>query len=181
MISYVIVGTLADLFCLMLLQTNFFIVAVQVFLVYLSYYCIHRFVLHNMSFNPHVYVHHYKYFQVHRYVELGIDFLFEMFSFAVVPLLLQYWLNIWIVPPTIVILITLFLSFGHLFNYSLLGSDIHKAHHTDSTTNFGPDFMDHLLGTNASPEYEDTLQHIPALVQACIVTHFAKAYFQWKD
>jgi len=176
---YIFLGSLVDLLCYIFVQNKY--VVIQVFLVYLYYYLYHRFVLHVFDINLHVYVHHYKYFQIPRYLELIIDFLFEIFSFAGTLTLLQYFLNIWFIPPSIISIVILTLSLSHLFNYSILGSEIHKAHHENPTKNFGPDFLDHIFGTNASEEYEDSIQHIPYLVQACIITHFAKLYFQWKD
>jgi hypothetical protein len=177
--NYILVGALVDLLCYSLIQNKY--VILEVFFVYLYYYLYHRFVLHVFDINLHVYVHHYKYFHIPRYLELIIDFLFELFSFGGTLLFLQYYFDTWLIPPSVVSIVVLTLSLSHLFNYSLLGSEIHKAHHEDPTKNFGPDFLDQLFGTNAGPEYEDSVQHIPYLVQACIITHFAKAYFQWKD
>jgi len=174
---YIFVGILVDIFAWGLTQTN---TIVQVFITYLFYYSFHRFVLHVLDINPHVYVHHFKYFQIPRSVELCIDFVFEVISFGGIPLAIQNLTGLWLVSPSVIILVVLTLSLSHLFNYSILGSEIHKAHHLDMTKNFGPDFLDQLFGTNAA-EYEDSFQHIPYLVQACIITHFAKAYFQWKD
>ena len=89
--------------------------------------------------------------------------------------------NIWLIPPTI--LVFMFTTFGisHLFIYSILGSDIHTDHHIDSSKNLAPDFMDHLFETNSQYDYEDMNQHIPCIVMAALVVHFAKLYFQWKD
>jgi hypothetical protein len=90
-------------------------------------------------------------------------------------------LNTWLIPPTILFFMFTTLGISHLFSYSILGSDIHRDHHLDSTKNFGPDFIDHLFGTNSKYYYEDMNQHIPCAVMGALIVHFAKLYFQWKD
>jgi hypothetical protein len=52
-------------------------------------------------------------------------------------------------------MISLTMTLGHIFNYSFLGKNqIHSKHHQDTNYHYGPDFMDHLFGTNYY-DYED--------------------------
>ena len=163
------------LFLKLVTDNSLICISVEMALVTLFYYFFHRFMFHNIPLNPHLTVHHEKQFNISRYLELTIDFTSETLILGAILLSVQ------VFTPSVVILLLLFFGITHLFIYSILGSATHKKHHEDPTKNFGPDFLDHLFGTNAGPEYEDILQNIPCLVQACIITHFAKGYFQWKD
>lgn len=152
-------------------------------LMYGHYYFFHKF-LHafpNSRLNLHVQIHHDKRYGLNRHLELFIDFLFEMLCFCVLPLLVQTYTNIWICCPTIVFMISLTMTFGHIINYSYLGPNfIHKAHHLDTSVHYGPDFMDHLYGT-AIRDHEDGNIHISSILMATCVVLLAKLYFKWKD
>jgi hypothetical protein len=155
--------------------------SLQMVVVTLFYYMSHRFLFHGFLLNPHITVHHEKQFPISRCLELSIDFLSETILLGSGFLFLQYLTSFWFVSPSVLMMVLLAPGISHVFIYSILGSDTHKKHHEDPTKNFGPDIVDHIFGTNADSEIEDSVQHVPCLVQACIITHFAKAYFQWKD
>jgi hypothetical protein len=120
-------------------------------------------------------------FPISRNAELLIDFVFELLFAAGVPYIIQDYIGVHYIPTSILIFMALAFALNHILNYSFLPSEKHKKHHTMKDVNFYPDFMDHLFGTNSDPEYEDMTQQIPSLIQACILTHFMKAYFQWKE
>ena len=156
---------------------------VGLFLMINGYYFFHRalHILPKSMFNLHITIHHQKHHSLNRYVELFIDMIFEILIVCGVPLISQSLSNDWIIPYSIIWFVSLAFSLNHIFNYSFLFSKQHTAHHLSESTNFYPDFMDHIFGTNYDKEYEDMNQQIPSLIQACIITHFAKAYFQWKE
>ena len=137
-------------------------------------------VLH-MFANLHLNMHHTKQIKLPRSVELLLEYIFEFCWFAGVPLLIQYVTGIWIIPPTIVLFLVFTLTNIHILWYSMIQSDTHSAHHKDTGKNFGPSFVDHLLGTNATEKYEDMNQFVPFVLMSALVLHFVKNYFQWKD
>jgi hypothetical protein len=170
---------------ILVLESNIGILraSIQVGISILYYYFMHRFIIHGLPstfLNIHLYNHHDKQLHVHRNLELFIDFIAEL-SWCLPLLVLQYVSGVWIVSPSILVFVFLLITISHILNYSILGSQIHYKHHQDSTKNFGPDVMDHLFGTNSEKEREDVLQHVSSLVMSCIVVHFSKVYFQWKD
>jgi hypothetical protein len=131
--------------------------------------------------NLHLNMHHTKQIKLPRWVELLLEYIFEFGWFAGVPLLIQYLSGVWIIPPTIVLFVVFTLTNVHILWYSMIQSETHSAHHKDTSKNFGPSFMDHLIGTNAIEEYEDMNQFIPFVLMSVLPIHFAKNYFQWKD
>jgi hypothetical protein len=130
------------------------------------YYFFHR-LLHIMLYNLHFAFHHRHMITISRELELLFDFLFETVHVVYFPYLVQRMFNINLIPFSVMVFISLAFGLNHIVNYSFLPSKKHTAHH--------------IFKTNSDPEYEDMIQQIPSLVQACIITHFAKAYFQWKD
>ena len=55
----------------------------------------------------------------------------------------------------------------HIINYSIIGNENHKMHHTKKNQvycNYGPDTIDHLFNTNCDNKWEDMTHHIPNIV-----------------
>ena len=136
------------------------------------YYASHQVLHHFPTINLHTLFHHDHLVKLDRNVELFIDFLAELAYLIGIPLIFQWFFQIQIVPTPIIIFISLAFALNHILNYSFLPSDKHRAHHLNDRVNFYPDFMDHLYSTNSDAEYEDMTQHIPSLVQSCIIVHF---------
>ena len=80
-------------------------------------------------------------------------------------LALQYITGIWIVPVWIVVFYAIVWTSTHIINYSIVGSETHRNHHRHVHTNFGPDTMDHLFGTN----YDDTMEDIAPVALNAII------------
>jgi hypothetical protein len=179
---YFAYNTLFLLFGLLLVypERSFVNVLLSVAVFPFWYYFFHR-SLHIFEYNLHKIFHHDHFFPISRNEELIIDFVFEVLVVIGIPYLIQEYLGFHYIPISILMLGSLAYGLNHILNYSFLPSQKHRNHHIMENVNFYPDFMDHLFGTNSDPEYEDMIQHIPYLVQACIITHFLKAYFQWKD
>lgn len=156
----------------------------QILFISLIYYTGHK-LCHYLPSNPiinlHVYNHHDKKINISRYLSLFISFIQEIFGYSIQLITVQYILGIWVIPLSLIVFYYLTSAIIHLFIYSLLGSETHTGHHIDSSKNLGPDYMDHLFGTNSDNEYEDMNGHIPCVIMGALIVHFAKLYFQWKD
>ena len=183
---YSAIGILPWYFTALLTQPeklSIYTIPMELSLMYCHYYFFHR-ILHQFpeyTINLHVQVHHDKLYSIPRWLELAIDFSFEMLCFCGIPLLMQYCLEWWLISPSVVILASLTLTIGHIFNYSILGSNkIHQTHHANVKVHYGPDFMDHLFGTNLE-DHEDGNMHIPPIIVATTITLLLKIYLKWKD
>jgi len=133
------------------------------------------------SLNLHVWLHHNKLWDVSRFVELVLEFIFEFVVVSSIPVLIMVVTNEWVIPFSIILFCSLFFAMNHVLFYSILPSNVHQKHHKDNTINFIPDYLDHLFGTNADSEYEDMTLQVPLLVISCLVVYFSKAYFKWID
>ena len=131
--------------------------------------------------NLHLQLHHKKEIKVPRSVELFIEYIFEFICSSGWIYLLQYVTGVWIIPTTVILFIVFMFTNVHILWYSMIQNDTHSAHHKDPTKNFGPSFVDHLIGTNATEKYEDMNQFVPFVLMSALVLHFVKNYFQWKD
>jgi len=161
------------------LELSFFVTLFSSTLMALLYNFEHQ-MLH-MFPNLHLNMHHMKQIKLPRSVELLLEYIFEFCWFAGVPLVLQYVTGVWIIPPTIVLFVVFAFTNLHILWYSTVKTETHSAHHKDPTKNFGPSFVDHLIGTNATEKYEDMNQFVPFVLMSALVLHFVKNYFQWKD
>lgn len=183
---YSAIGILPFYFSILLTypeKLSIFTIPFELSLMYLHYYFFHR-LLHifpDFPLNLHTQVHHIKLYEINRSWELLIDFLFEMFCFCGIPLILQYLFNCWLCSPSIIFMITLSMTFGHIINYSIFGSNkIHQTHHRNTNFHYGPDFMDHLFGTSLH-NHEDGNMHITPIIMATCIVLISKIIFKWKD
>ena len=183
---YYFIGVLPFYFCILLTypeKLSIFTIPFELVSMYCHYYFFHR-LLHifpDFPLNLHTQVHHIKLYEIDRSWELFIDFLFEMFCFCGLPLIIQHYIGYRIFSPSVVIMITLTMTFGHIINYSIFGSnEIHQTHHRNTNFHYGPDFMDHLFGT-AINDHEDGNMHIMPIIMATCFTLILKIIFKWKD
>jgi sterol desaturase/sphingolipid hydroxylase (fatty acid hydroxylase superfamily) len=70
-------------------------------------------------------------------------------------LVVQWVAGYQLVHPLIVVFFTLTYMSAHIINYSICGSETHRIHHTELNKNFGPDTVDHIVGTNFDESFED--------------------------
>jgi len=104
--------------------------------------------------NPHISIHHSHVKVFPRWLDLSIECLQNMAWF--IPLyILQELTDIHIVPNSIIALSLLVYASVHYINYSLFESKKHIAQHLNPHINYGPDFLDHIFGTNSDEEFED--------------------------
>jgi len=156
-------------------------------LIFLELYWSHR-ILHLITpdsvlhwYNPHIPVHHAKVKPLSRTYELlsevfGTDVLHV--SYVIIPQLIT---GIWLIPLSVLLVAHVTYSMVHLINYSLVGNKIHRAHHMDVDVNYGPDFMDHLFGTNGSEVHEDPIIYLLPLVIAIGSVWLLKRWIGWTD
>lgn len=110
--------------------------------------------------NPHISLHHSHTKTLPRWLELIIETGHNSVWFLYL-YILQEITQIHIVPPSMILLSMLVYSSVHVVNYSMFGSEKHRRQHEVPDSNYGPDFLDHIFGTNSDPEFEDMAHFIP--------------------
>jgi len=121
--------------------------------------------------NFHVSIHHRKCLVLPKWLELTIESTQEVLMFFIF-VTLQYITDIHIVPMSIILLVGFLYNSIHIINYSIYSSDIHNAHHINPDTNFGPDILDHVFGTNADETYEYMHHYIPNLILSYLLIQY---------
>lgn len=182
LITYVLFG-----FLLVFQERSWNTVNASLTLMTISYNLLHR-ILHLLPtdgplgfLNLHLRLHHEKLYGVPRWLELTLEFLFEMFITVSIPMIAGALSGDWIVPPSLILYVALFFAFNHCVYYSVLSSDKHRIHHGNMTVNFIPDYLDHLFGTNSDPSYEDMNQHIPISIVSALLVWAGKCWIGWRD
>jgi sterol desaturase/sphingolipid hydroxylase (fatty acid hydroxylase superfamily) len=94
---------------------------------------------------------------------------------------LQAMTSIWIVPTSVILFYAIWYTSVHIVNYSIIGSQVHKDHHKNVGTNFGPDVLDQLFGTNHEPVKEDLISLAPNMIIAFGVVFLLKQCIKWVD
>lgn len=110
--------------------------------------------------NPHISIHHSHTKTLPRWLELIIETVQNIFWFSLL-YILQEVTDIHIVPNSIILLSLCVYASVHNVNYSIFGSKKHREQHLNPDVNFGPDFLDHIFGTNATEEFENMAHFIP--------------------
>jgi len=138
---------------------------------YVSHRILHS--SHNILFfiNTHTSHHHSYNKKIPKYLDLILETIQDIWTYVIV-FLIQESLSIHIVPIHILFLIGLTYVSIHIINYSIFGSDTHSAHHRNPNVNFGPDYFDHIFGTNATEEFEDMSHMIPNLLLVSMITYY---------
>lgn len=113
-------------------------------------------------FNTHMKYHHQP--KEAKPLSRPLELFLETFTDLGMNLLLlgiQIVIGIHFVPPIVILFFTLSYMSIHIVNYSIFGSETHKRHHLSINKNFGPDTIDHIMGTNFDESWEDTNHTIP--------------------
>ena len=113
-------------------------------------------------------------------MELGLEMINDL-AMSLTVLRLQGMLGIWIIPTSVILFYALWYTSVHIVNYSIIGSPVHKDHHKNVGTNFGPDVLDHMFGTNHEPVKEDLIPLAPNMVIAFGAVMFLKQCIKWVD
>jgi hypothetical protein len=95
----------------------------------------------------HVFLHHQKYGNLPRWLDLTIEFAIDMFSVAGILIIFQYLFNLHIFSTPLLIFVALIYSCGHIFLHSVVGSEWHRGHHKFTFCNYDPEFLDTLFKT----------------------------------
>jgi sterol desaturase/sphingolipid hydroxylase (fatty acid hydroxylase superfamily) len=130
--------------------------------------------------NTHWIFHHQPLKILDRRVELALETVNDM-AMSLCVAVLQYATGLWIVPFSIVLYHAFMYTSVHIVNYSILGSDTHRDHHKNVGTNFGPDAVDQLFGTNHTPNKEDMVPMMVNSLLAFGAVLCLKQYVDWKD
>ena len=125
--------------------------------VYFWVYFVHR-VLHHipLAVNTHMQFHHAG--PDEKPLPRWLELVFETVTDAGMNmslLLLQWLVGYHLVHPLIIVFFTLTYVSIHIINYSIIGSQTHRTHHLVLDKNFGPDTIDHIVGTNFDESFED--------------------------
>jgi len=130
--------------------------------------------------NTHWQFHHQHHKLLDRRVELAIE-MFTDLGMNFTLLLIQWYTGVWFVPFSLILYNALIYTSVHIINYSIIGSDIHRKHHRNHNTNFGPDTMDHIFSSSEDGDYEDMNPIIINAVAALGLVYFLKKYYCWID
>jgi hypothetical protein len=150
-------------------------------LMALNYYFSHRFLhLFPGPLNFHLNLHHEK-AGLPRWLELALECILEFVYFMFFPLLFQTLFNDWIIPFSVILLLSMTYTSYHIYNYSILGSKDHSRHHMNPEVNFSPNFLDHLFSTNFDEEHEDLNPGIVNVIACTLIVLYLKRYFGWTD
>jgi sterol desaturase/sphingolipid hydroxylase (fatty acid hydroxylase superfamily) len=128
--------------------------------------------------NTHWIFHHQPLKLLPRSVELCLETINDMVMSLSV-LAIQYITGIWLVPPSIILFYALWYTSVHIVNYSIIGSPVHRDHHKNVGTNFGPDVIDQMFGTNHEPTKEDLIPLSPNMVIAFAIVFALKQCVHW--
>jgi hypothetical protein len=147
-----------------------------------NYYFSHRllhFLPNDHWLNFHFWLHHDP--VLPRWLALPLEGIIELGYFMLFPILIQWVTGDWVIPFSVILLLSLTYTSYHMIQYSTLKSETHGRHHKDPTKNFAPDFIDHMFKSNYDETYEDMSSGaINCLVSAVLVI-WLKKHFQWKD
>jgi sterol desaturase/sphingolipid hydroxylase (fatty acid hydroxylase superfamily) len=145
--------------------------------IYLWSYFIHR-IDHNLPtdgifyyLNPHISLHHEMVKRLPRWVELIIEGLQDLGIFYLL-YYIQELLDIHITPTSIIFLVAISYTTTHIINYTMFTSDTHRDHHIHKNVNYGPDFLDHIFGTNSDKGFEDMSHMIPNIIVSFLITYW---------
>ena len=97
------------------------------------------------------------------------------------PLLFQTVFGDWIIPFSVILLLSMTYTSYHIYNYSIVGSKDHSRHHMNPEVNFSPNFLDHLFSTNFDEDHEDLNPGIVNVIVCTLIVLYLKRYFGWTD
>ena len=121
--------------------------------------------------NPHLSIHHSHEKVMPRLLELTIETLHNIVWFFLL-YLLQELTGLHLVANTIIVMAMLVYSTVHVINYTMFGSEKHRAQHLNPDVNYGPDFLDHVFGSNSDEEFEDMSHFIPNSILSTLAIRY---------
>jgi len=130
--------------------------------------------------NTHWIFHHQPLKILDRRVELALE-AFNDLAMSLSVLAFQIITGLPTIPTSVILFYAIWYTSVHIVNYSIIGSPVHRNHHRNVGTNFGPDILDHIFGTNHEASKEDFIDMVPNMVIAFGIVLLLKQYFQWVD
>jgi len=121
--------------------------------------------------NPHMSIHHSHVKILPRWLELTVETLHNSVWFFLL-YLLQEVTDLHLVPNSIILMAMLVYSTVHVINYTMFGSEKHKEQHRNPDVNYGPDFLDHVFGSNSTEEFEDMSHFIPNSILSALAIRY---------
>lgn len=154
-------------------KTNPLVSVICIIIIYIYVYIFHIFFSLNIfkNISLHLKFHHNKDDNINKKY-LFVEVICNTVFFIIIYFINDYLLFGFI--PNIIIFYSAFIYItNHLINYSLLNlSPSHKLHHKYINCNYGPDFLDHLFGTNCDEQVEKFDYMIPNIVFSFFITWF---------
>jgi hypothetical protein len=154
-------------------KTSPIISFISLVILALTIYICHIFVSLNIfkEYSPHLIFHHKENDKINN------TYLFVEICVNISPFILFYFFNYYFlcgfVPNILIFYIMIIYISIHIINYSLLHvSHSHNLHHKYINCNFGPDFLDHIFGTNCDNQVENVDYFIPNVVFSFFLTWF---------
>jgi hypothetical protein len=133
------------------------------------YYYFTHILLHMIpeKYNPHLLLHHNKESEK-NILHIIKSIFFDICCFFIL-YYFQILINYELFPPILILYYGIIFITVNNINYSIfhLGN---YSHHLNKTTNFGPDSVDHLLGTNSNETFEHMYHYILNIIFAFLVT-----------
>lgn len=167
-------------------DAGFFRTMIGLSIMYFWVYFVHR-ALHFLPtegplryLNTHWIFHHQPLKILPRWFELFLEAINDMgmsLSFLVV----QYITGTRFVPLSLILFYGIWFTSVHIVNYSIIGSQVHRDHHKNVGTNFGPDVIDQMFGTNHEATREDLMLLSPNIIISFAIVYVLKQYFHWID
>jgi len=130
--------------------------------------------------NTHWIFHHQPLKILDRRVELALEMVNDL-AMSLTVLWIQGMTGIWVVPTSVILFYAIWYTSVHIVNYSVIGSQIHRDHHKNVGTNFGPDVLDHAFGTNHESKKEDLIDLAPNMVITFGIVMLLKQTIKWVD
>jgi hypothetical protein len=119
------------------------------------------------KYNVHLLLHHNKKSDkniLHNIKAIILD----VFCFFIL-YFFQILINYEVFPPILILYYSIITITVNNINYSIFHLEKH-SHYLNKTTNFGPDSVDHLLGTDNNTEFEHMYHYILNIIFAFLVT-----------
>ena len=146
-------------------------------LMYYSYFIHILFHIIPEKYNPHLAFHHnveYNSSNNNKIISFIIEVLFVDVVFFLLLYYFQIFINYELFPPILIMYYGIIYISIHNINYSLFHIGNHQKHHLGDkgglTKNFGPDTIDHVLGTNQDLVFEHMYHYIPNIIFAFLTT-----------
>lgn len=163
--------SLLALFSIILSYPNYITGIFTIIVVFYGSYILHYLSHYNVPILSIITTSHLKYHhsqQKNFYIDIITETLVNFFIYGMV---LFYIIIVYCFPKTtilngkIVLMYSLLYTSIHIYNYTIISSNIHRKHHIEveqnnKICNLGPDFADKIFSTNCDEKYENSNHYI---------------------